>query len=87
MPAARRWGVERYGSLPCYVPELQHRAAWLQELQRRLEAQQAELAGSFVPAAFVTFDSRWLAVVAATALHRWATHAELGGAHQCRRPT
>ena len=67
-----RWGIERYGHTPRRVPQLQHLAARLQHLAQQLQEAQAQQAHSYVPAAFVTFDSRWMAVVAATSLHRCA---------------
>ncbi|GBF92769.1 hypothetical protein Rsub_05388 [Raphidocelis subcapitata] len=68
------WAFQKYGRGVKAVDLLQYQLDWLREAHVRLKAARAAALERPLPSAFVTFNTRWPAVVAATSLH---THDEL----------
>lgn len=64
-----KWAVDLYGTLPLNVDLLDFYKSKLHGLKKRILEEQSCVLTRAVPSAFVTFNSRWAQVVAATAFH------------------
>lgn len=64
-----KWAVERYGAKPFEVDLMLFYTEKLASLKLRIIEAQEKIAEVPVPAAFVTFKTRWAQVIAATSLH------------------
>ena len=63
------WAVEAFGSKPLEVDLLEYFVLKLQSLKIRMTEERFAMTQWHVPAAFVTFRSRWAQTIAATAFH------------------
>eukprot|EP00210_Caulerpa_lentillifera_P002275 g2185.t1 len=64
-----KWAVERFGNKPIEVDLMMFYVEELQSLKNRIIEAQEKIEDVPVPAAFVTFTTRWAQVIAATSLH------------------